>query len=106
MRGRYELGAKIGARGDLVRYRGIDYGAGALEPVPVIILEAPLPAAGEAVALGEVVAEAHGDAVSSSDTAVGAEAEVSTIDFVPANPGWPISTPGLQVPFESIIFIS
>jgi serine/threonine protein phosphatase PrpC len=89
---RYELGIKLGGRGDLVRYRGLDYGRGGLEPVPVVLVQTPLPAASEAVALDEIAVEVPADRVASADTAVVAEGEIPTVDFVPAHANWPSLT--------------
>jgi protein phosphatase len=49
LKGRYELGERIGERGSVVRFRGLDYD-GSADGVPVVILQAPAAELIEAVA--------------------------------------------------------
>jgi serine/threonine protein phosphatase PrpC len=46
LKGRYELGARVAERGDVVRCHGLDRGLTGAESVPVVLLRAPLPPAG------------------------------------------------------------
>ncbi len=43
LKNRYQIREVISERAGIVRYRGLDHGTGAAEPVPVVILSSPLP---------------------------------------------------------------
>jgi serine/threonine protein phosphatase PrpC len=97
LQGRYELGERIGERGGVCRYRGLDHGDGSRPAVPVVILEqeretqAALVAIPEpALALEAPEAEEDGDEVLPGFDALPAERETqAATEILPARPNWP-----------------
>jgi protein phosphatase len=75
----------VSQRGELIRYRGLDYGTTSLESVPVLLVRAPLAATAEAVPADEPASTAP--APLASDAAP--ESVVPAAEAVPAEPAWP-----------------
>jgi protein phosphatase len=92
LQNRYEVGARVsertGDRGIVIRYKGLDRGAG-LGPVPIFILAQPLPPVAEALPVAEPVSEVgEDDILPTFDEPVTRPANFSTLEL-PARPLWP-----------------
>jgi protein phosphatase len=88
---RYQLLAKLGERGQVVRYRGLDHATGAVEPVPVVVLQAPLPPGAQA---GPAEVQAGPDRVEATEASESLTSEQSvniesTLDAIPLESVWP-----------------
>jgi serine/threonine protein phosphatase PrpC len=90
---RFELRQRVGERGGVRRYRGLDHGDGSRPPVPVIVLEQDLPPPAPVAEPAppaepvEAAAEAADDIVPDFDE-VAPSAEAIT-GVLPALPAWP-----------------
>jgi protein phosphatase len=67
LRGRFQLGGLISERGTVSRHRGLDYGAGDGQPVPVIIVRMPVSAPAEALPAAEEVSPLEEEGNDSDD---------------------------------------
>jgi serine/threonine protein phosphatase PrpC/serine/threonine protein kinase len=90
---RYELGERIGERGGVRRYRGLDHGDGSRPPVPVVILEQEAPVgAAEAVPEPALALEAS-EADDADEVLPGFDAlppvAAPATEILPARPNWP-----------------
>src|SRR5262249_6304757 len=89
IRGRYELGHKINGRGQLIRFRALDYGNSGAAPQPVTILRAPAMAAALAWASRET-SEDEGAQPDDGDHADSEAHEDPTVtEPLPVRPEWP-----------------
>jgi serine/threonine protein phosphatase PrpC len=90
---RYELTTLLGERDGVARFRGLDHGAGAAEPVAVTIVRMALPAAVEPVEVAvteppaEAAAEGDDEILPSFDEVLPTSGP--TTDPLPAGPNWP-----------------
>ncbi len=90
LKNRYELGQRFGERGGLARYRGYDHGAGGPEPVPVILLRAPISQPVEAIAKIEESAAEPAQSIVEVGLSPGEESAPPAIaEAVPLVPEWP-----------------
>jgi serine/threonine protein phosphatase PrpC len=92
LHGRYELGERIGERGNVVRYRGLDHGANGGGPTTVIILRSPLPETAEAVAAADLpAAEVSNPSTNGENSPACGEsaAALPQAEAVPLQPAWP-----------------
>jgi serine/threonine protein phosphatase PrpC len=60
LKGRYELGQLLGQRGEVSRYRALDFGVCEASPVPVVVLRAPATEKPEAVPAADIIAPVEG----------------------------------------------
>src|SRR5438874_5876106 len=67
LRGRYQLGELISSRGDVCRYRGLDFAVGTPEPVAVVILKGPPVSDPLAVLAGKTAASSEDEVLPSFD---------------------------------------
>jgi PPM family protein phosphatase len=86
LRGRYELGERLGERGPVIRYRGLDFD-GSADGVPVILLKGPAAAPLEATPCDEM-AGAEAQPAADAEPAGASPAPVA-VETVPVDPSWP-----------------
>jgi len=82
---RYELKAQISDREQVVRYHGLDYGAGDGPAVPVIVVRAPSPASGQELPAGELAPAEPAEA----EPAAESPAPLPHAEAVSLEPAWP-----------------
>ncbi len=88
LRGRYQLGEPISSRGDVCRYRGLDFAGSTPEPVAVVILKGPPVSDPLAVLAGKTAASSQEDEVLPSfDDRLTSSATETVI--LPFQPPWP-----------------
>src|SRR5437773_493830 len=88
LRGRYQLGELISSRGDVCRYRGLDFAGSTPEPVAVVILKGPPVSDPLAMLAGKTAASSSEDEVLPSfDDRLTSSATETVI--LPFQPPWP-----------------
>jgi serine/threonine protein phosphatase PrpC len=84
--GRYQLGQRLGERGGILRYRGVDHGAGLPEGQPVVILQAAHAELPQAMPAPEVLRPAAEESIQDSEFLPAVPAAEAA---QPAEPAWP-----------------
>jgi PPM family protein phosphatase len=86
---RYVLAERISARGEIIRFRGLDHGKGSLEPVPIVVVRSPFTPAAETVPAAEEVPAASVEATGAPHAP--AQAGAPSVEAAPIEPPWPSS---------------